>query len=133
MVAVVVMLFATFWLPAHVINTCQKFMHNFPKTSTTYGLKVFAHTLSYANSCVNPIVYAFLNDGFKKAFAKTFPSISKWSLCIHMIADERNTQVTGLVDQGIQAVPCEDNEHDANGNRADVIHLSARATKVENV
>ncbi|XP_060085841.1 G-protein coupled receptor 54-like [Ylistrum balloti] len=109
MVSVVVLLFATFWFPIHVYNICRKSM-TIPQTSIFYGIKIFAHTLSYANSCVNPFVYAFLNDGFKKAFAKTFPSLYPWCPCMRMVSDERHTQVTGMVDQAIQAMPEDDND-----------------------
>ncbi|XP_069111437.1 G-protein coupled receptor 54-like [Argopecten irradians] len=109
MVAVVVLLFATFWFPIHVYNFFWKF-NLIPKSSIIYGIKIFAHTLSYANSCVNPFVYAFLNDGFKKAFAKTFPSLYPWCPCMRPVTDERHTQVTGMVDQAIQANAEEDND-----------------------
>jgi len=110
MVAIVVLLFATFWFPIHVFNLCMNFIKGFPNTNILYNIKIIAHTLSYANSCVNPFVYAFLNDGFKKAFSKSFPFLSSWCPCIKTISDERYTQVTGMVDQAIQAMPGEDND-----------------------
>ena len=75
MVAVVVALFATFWLPIHVFRLWYKFDPNFPKNQITYYYKIAAHTLSYANSVVNPFVYAILGDGFKKALRRAFPRI----------------------------------------------------------
>ncbi|XP_064614115.1 G-protein coupled receptor 54-like [Liolophura sinensis] len=75
MVAVVVLLFATFWMPIHVLNLCFAFAPDFPATNELYDFKVFAHTLSYANSCVNPIVYAFMGDGFRRALRKTFSNL----------------------------------------------------------
>ncbi|KAJ8314033.1 hypothetical protein KUTeg_008594 [Tegillarca granosa] len=121
MVAVVVALFAIFWFPIHFINVYLKFFKNFDTSSQMlYNSKIFAHTLSYANSCVNPFVYAFLNDGFKKAFNKTFPSCW-WCPCARPKNYERCTQVTGMVDQAVQAIP--DEEHD-NENDCELIQLN---------
>lgn len=54
----------------------------FPRTPTMFFLKCLFHTLSYANSCVNPFVYAFLSDGFRKSFRKTFPYLAhKYKIC----------------------------------------------------
>lgn len=33
-------------------------------------LQVSSHVLAYMNSCVNPVLYAFLSDNFRKAFRK---------------------------------------------------------------
>ncbi|ELU15450.1 hypothetical protein CAPTEDRAFT_74266, partial [Capitella teleta] len=75
MVAVVIWLFATCWLPIHIFRLWTTFDPNFPKTELVYVYKILAHALSYANSCVNPIVYSFLGDGFRKAVRKAFPRI----------------------------------------------------------
>ncbi|XP_052245683.1 galanin receptor type 1-like [Dreissena polymorpha] len=82
LVASVVIVFAVFWLPIHVINLWIKFDPDFPRTPAMYAMKIVSHTLSYSNSCVNPFVYAFLSDGFRKAFRKTFPSIvQRFKIC----------------------------------------------------
>lgn len=121
MVAVVVALFAIFWFPIHFINVYLRFFKDFDTSSQMlYNSKIFAHTLSYANSCVNPFVYAFLNDGFKKAFNKTFPSCW-WCPCARPKNYERCTQVTGMVDQAVQAIP--DEEHE-NENDCELIQLN---------
>jgi hypothetical protein len=33
-------------------------------------VQIVSHVLAYMNSCVNPILYAFLSDHFRKAFRK---------------------------------------------------------------
>lgn len=33
-------------------------------------IQIIAHVLAYMNSCVNPILYAFLSENFRKAFFK---------------------------------------------------------------
>ena len=98
LVASVVIVFATFWLPIHIINLWLKFDVNFPKVPMMFNFKIFAHTLSYANSCVNPFVYAYLSDGFRKAFRKSFPSlVNKYKIC-GGLNEECVTQV-GMTDQ----------------------------------
>ena len=74
-VASVVMVFAIFWLPIHFINLWIRLDPGFPRTEPMYWFKILAHSLSYANSCVNPFIYAFYSDGFRKAFRETFPSL----------------------------------------------------------
>ncbi|KAL3831312.1 hypothetical protein ACJMK2_023081, partial [Sinanodonta woodiana] len=89
MVVAIVLLFAIFWLPIHVINLWLKLDKNFPRTTFMYGVKIFAHSLSYANSCVNPFVYAFLSDEFRKSFRKSFPQLAqKLHLCTNAVDDE---------------------------------------------
>lgn len=82
LVASVVIVFALFWLPIHILNLWFKLDPGFPRTPTMLMFKIASHTLSYANSCVNPFVYAFLSDGFRKAFRKTFPFIAqRYKIC----------------------------------------------------
>ena len=77
MVAIVVILFAFLWFPIHVFNVCLHYLPNFPKTSLMLDVKVVAHTLCYSNSCVNPFVYAFHGDGFRRAFRKSLASCAR--------------------------------------------------------
>ncbi|XP_041367068.1 G-protein coupled receptor 54-like [Gigantopelta aegis] len=77
MVAIVVILFASLWLPIHVFNLCVFYLPGFPKTSLMLDLKVVALTLCYSNSCVNPFVYAFHGDGFRRAFRKSLASCAR--------------------------------------------------------
>ncbi|XP_075996132.1 somatostatin receptor type 2-like [Genypterus blacodes] len=67
MVSIVVAVFVLCWLPFYIFNV----------TSVTGSIKVssavkstfdFVVVLGYANSCANPILYAFLSDNFKKSF-----------------------------------------------------------------
>lgn len=36
----------------------------------TVTIQIVSHVLAYTNSCVNPVLYAFLSDNFRKAFRK---------------------------------------------------------------
>lgn len=98
LVAAVVILFALLWLPIHVLNLWLKLDPYFPRTRITLLMKILAHTLSYANSCVNPFVYAFMSDGFRKAFRKTCPSLAKACGMCEGPSEECGVQV-GLVDK----------------------------------
>ncbi|RUS91764.1 hypothetical protein EGW08_000472, partial [Elysia chlorotica] len=73
MVAAVVVLFAITWLPIHLFNLCFVLLDDFPQSRPLYILKIFAHTLSYTGSCVNPFVYTIMGDGFRKAFRESLP------------------------------------------------------------
>lgn len=39
-------------------------------TSTSVMIQIVSQVMAYMNSCVNPILYAFLSDHFRKAFRK---------------------------------------------------------------
>lgn len=39
-------------------------------TPTSVMVQIVSHVLAYMNSCVNPILYAFLSENFRKAFRK---------------------------------------------------------------
>ncbi|XP_030631499.1 somatostatin receptor type 2 [Chanos chanos] len=67
MVSIVVVVFVLCWLPFYVFNVTSVT----GTVSTTPVLKSifdFVVVLGYANSCANPILYAFLSDNFKKSF-----------------------------------------------------------------
>ncbi|XP_046555665.1 G-protein coupled receptor 54-like [Haliotis rubra] len=88
MVAIVVILFASLWLPIHAFSLAYHFHPKFPKTQVLYNIKLIAHTLSFFNSCVNPFVYAFMGDGFRRAFRKSFPSCTRHNRIIPWAATE---------------------------------------------
>ncbi|XP_055909587.1 allatostatin-A receptor [Eupeodes corollae] len=69
MVVVVVLAFAICWLPIHVILVL-KALNLYASTHVTVILQIVSHVLAYTNSCINPILYAFLSDNFRKAFRK---------------------------------------------------------------
>ncbi|XP_030622144.1 KISS1 receptor b [Chanos chanos] len=78
MVVVMVLLFTVCWGPIHVLILLQAFGPPGPRRSyALYKLKIWAHCMSYSNSSVNPLVYAFMGANFRKAFRRAFPQIFK--------------------------------------------------------
>uniref|UniRef100_A0A8D2DUS5 Galanin receptor type 2 n=1 Tax=Sciurus vulgaris TaxID=55149 RepID=A0A8D2DUS5_SCIVU len=69
MIVIVAALFCLCWMPHHALILCVWFGH-FPLTRATYTLRILSHLVSYANSCVNPIVYALVSKHFRKGFRK---------------------------------------------------------------
>ncbi|KAK1337542.1 hypothetical protein QTO34_002174 [Cnephaeus nilssonii] len=70
-VLVVVVVFGISWLPHHVIHLWVEF-GVFPLTPASFLFRIAAHCLAYSNSSVNPIIYAFLSENFRKAYKQVF-------------------------------------------------------------
>ncbi|XP_039290143.1 allatostatin-A receptor [Nilaparvata lugens] len=69
MVVVVVAIFAICWCPIQVILVLKS-VDRYEITNTSVMVQIVSHVLAYMNSCVNPILYAFLSENFRKAFRK---------------------------------------------------------------
>uniref|UniRef100_A0A3Q3VWX5 Somatostatin receptor type 2 n=1 Tax=Mola mola TaxID=94237 RepID=A0A3Q3VWX5_MOLML len=67
MVSIVVAVFVLCWLPFYVFNVTSV-TSSIKPTSAVKSTFDFVVVLGYANSCANPILYAFLSDNFKKSF-----------------------------------------------------------------
>ncbi|XP_057632219.1 somatostatin receptor type 2 [Chionomys nivalis] len=67
MVSIVVAVFIFCWLPFYIFNVSSVSVAISP-TPALKGMFDFVVILTYANSCANPILYAFLSDNFKKSF-----------------------------------------------------------------
>lgn len=67
MVSIVVAVFVLCWLPFYSFNVTSvaSSISPTPALKSTFD---FVVVLGYANSCANPILYAFLSDNFKKSF-----------------------------------------------------------------
>lgn len=100
MVAIVILLFAWCWLPIQFFTLWYKFDPDFPLIPALLKFKIFAHTLSYANSCVNPFVYAFMNEGVRKAFQKKFPAASKYCQCLSK-PKQANPETSTMIDKAV--------------------------------
>ncbi|XP_072235890.1 galanin receptor type 1b [Leuresthes tenuis] len=70
-ILLVVTAFTFCWLPHHIIAMWVEF-GSFPLTDASFAFRIVAHCLSYGNSCVNPVLYAFLSENFRKACRQVF-------------------------------------------------------------
>ncbi|XP_011308338.1 allatostatin-A receptor isoform X2 [Fopius arisanus] len=69
LVIIVVAVFAICWFPIQLILVVKS-LGSYPLTTTSIMIQIASHVMAYMNSCVNPILYAFLSDNFRKAFRK---------------------------------------------------------------
>ncbi|XP_078254756.1 galanin receptor type 1 isoform X2 [Rhinoraja longicauda] len=70
-VLVVIVVFCISWLPHHVINLWIQF-GKFPLTNASFIFRIASHCLAYSNSSINPIIYAFLSENFRKSYHQVF-------------------------------------------------------------
>ncbi|XP_070183833.1 allatostatin-A receptor-like [Littorina saxatilis] len=69
MVIIVVIIFAVCWLPIQIILMMQSFKI-YPGEAFYIWLQLVSNCLAYMNSCVNPFLYAFLSENFRRSFRK---------------------------------------------------------------
>uniref|UniRef100_A0A3Q3EQX1 Galanin receptor type 1-like n=1 Tax=Labrus bergylta TaxID=56723 RepID=A0A3Q3EQX1_9LABR len=70
-VLLVVTAFTICWMPHHIIAMWVEF-GRFPLNDASFAFRIVSHCLSYGNSCVNPVLYAFLSENFRKACRQVF-------------------------------------------------------------
>ncbi|XP_009275060.1 PREDICTED: galanin receptor type 1 [Aptenodytes forsteri] len=71
-VLLVVAVFLLSWLPHHIITMWAEF-GQFPLNNISFTFRIISHCLAYGNSCINPIIYAFLSENFRQACRQVFP------------------------------------------------------------
>lgn len=73
LVLTVITVYVICWLPYWITQVYLTFLPPGQNQSEIgFTIMLLAGCLSYANSAMNPILYAFLSDNFKKSFAKAF-------------------------------------------------------------
>ncbi|XP_035208322.1 allatostatin-A receptor-like [Stegodyphus dumicola] len=99
MVVIVVVIFAVCWCPIQIVLVL--------KSIDSYGLtplrivgQITSHILAYMNSCVNPILYAFLSDNFRKAFHKVIACNQKRSSMPNKNTIEKQTERETTLNNG---------------------------------
>lgn len=70
LVIIVVACFALLWLPIQTILLLKSLYLYKADTHLTIALQISAHILAYTSSCINPLLYAFLSENFRKSFRK---------------------------------------------------------------
>lgn len=77
LVLTVVTCYVLCWLPYWVTQIAATYTPSDqgPSEAVVY-IQLFAFCLSYSNSAINPILYAFLSDNFRKGFMKVFTCAS---------------------------------------------------------
>ncbi|KAG5263191.1 hypothetical protein AALO_G00283590 [Alosa alosa] len=74
MVVVIVVVFVLCWLPFFILNIVNLVVI-LPENSLMAAVYFFVVTLTYVNSCANPLLYGFLSENFRQSFRKV--------LCLH--------------------------------------------------
>ncbi|XP_052266982.1 allatostatin-A receptor-like [Dreissena polymorpha] len=69
MVVIVVVIFALCWLPLQIVFMIKHF-GMFNDSVTFVAIQMASNGLAYMNSCVNPILYSFLSEHFRRSFRK---------------------------------------------------------------
>ena len=67
MVIIVVVIFAVCWCPIQLV-LLLKSLNWYHMNPSTLIIQITSHTLAYTNSCVNPILYGFFSENFRKSF-----------------------------------------------------------------
>jgi len=72
LVTIVTVMFSLSWLPIQLI-LLLKSLDLYQVTIINISFQIGSHVLAYSNSCVNPILYAFLSPPFRAGFQKLLP------------------------------------------------------------
>lgn len=80
LVVVVVVIFVACWGPIQIVLVLKS-VDFYSLTTTNVVVQILSQIFAYVNSCVNPILYAFLSDSFKAAFHKVISCGSTQTTC----------------------------------------------------
>lgn len=93
-----VVAFSICWAPIQIILVLKS-LRLYETTTVTVSIQIISHVLAYLNSCLNPFLYAFLSENFRKAFRKVMwcgPASSHYILA----APETKSTRTGTRNTG---------------------------------
>lgn len=97
LVIIVVIIFAACWAPVQIVLVLKS-VHHYELNPRNIVIQITSQVLAYSNSCVNPILYAFLSENFRKAFRKLIACHDKRppnSRCINGERSETRCMITG--------------------------------------
>lgn len=120
MIVIVAALFCLCWMPHHALILCVWF-GRFPLTRATYALRILSHLVSYANSCVNPIVYALVSKHFRKGFRSIWARLRRRDLrrasgracvgargtCSGSVLERESTDLTRVSEATVTSAPAQ--------------------------
>ncbi|XP_059922085.1 neuropeptide Y receptor type 6-like [Gadus macrocephalus] len=78
MLGSIVALFAVCWLPLNIFNTVFDWHHELMVSCQHNLIFSVCHLVAMASTCVNPIVYGFLNSNFQKQLKATLSHCRCW-------------------------------------------------------
>lgn len=78
MLIAMVAVFGLSWLPLNVVNVLNDFYLNTSEWKIYNVLFFIAHSVAMSSTCYNPILYAWLNDNFRKEFKLVLPCLTPW-------------------------------------------------------
>lgn len=64
-----VVAFSICWAPIQIVLVLKS-LNLYKTNAITVSIQIISHVLAYLNSCLNPFLYAFLSENFRKAFRK---------------------------------------------------------------
>lgn len=79
MLIAMVAVFGLSWLPLNVVNVLNDFYINTSEWKMYNVLFFIAHSVAMSSTCYNPILYAWLNDNFRKEFKLVLPCLTPWN------------------------------------------------------
>lgn len=91
MLIAMVSVFGLSWLPLNVVNVLNDFYLNTSEWKIYNVLFFIAHSVAMSSTCYNPILYAWLNDNFRKEFKLVLPCLAPWkrAKCIPSSGSQR--------------------------------------------
>lgn len=79
MLVAIVVAFALSWLPLNVFNTVFDWDHEAIPVCAHDAIFSLCHLVAMASTCVNPVVYGFLNGNFQKQLKSTLLRCRCWA------------------------------------------------------
>ena len=86
------MAFSICWAPIQIVLVLKS-LNLYKTNAITVSIQIISHVLAYLNSCLNPFLYAFLSENFRKAFRKVM-WCGRQQLSSHYILTAPDTKST---------------------------------------